>query len=86
MYQGQGHTSTRRLGRRPETYFGFFEITQPTAPAARGGAGGSFTGSKLLLKLPCFLVQCPTRASNFGNTAMQGHNYRGLTPEPPALP
>lgn len=39
MYQGQGHASTGELGRRPATYFRFFEITQPTAPAA----GGNFT-------------------------------------------
>lgn len=37
--QGQGHASTGDLGRRPATYFRFFEITQPTAPAA----GGNFT-------------------------------------------
>lgn len=39
MYQGQGHTSTGKLGKRPETYFRFSEITQPTGPAT----GGSFT-------------------------------------------
>lgn len=85
VYQGQGHASTGKLGRRPETYFRFFEITQPVAPAA----GGNFTSYEFHRKqsvVEVALVWCPTRASNLVNTAMLGHSSGGLSPEPQALP
>lgn len=86
MYQGQGHASTGKLGRRPETYFRFSEITQPTAPAA----GGSFTRcdfhrKQMLLETPLFLGPLYHKCIQILNTLMLGHDYRCWSPEPQAL-
>lgn len=36
----------------------------------------SFTGSKLLLKWPCFLVQCPTQGIQLGKHCYAGPQLR----------